>query len=143
MRWATRRGCHVDRASCAWLIRRFIDPDAEFVFVDDPDDVPAGATAFDMPGAALSHHDGDCSFETFLRLHGLADPALVEIGRIIHEADLADERFDVPEARGLDVLVRGLSMTLDDSAVLEVTGPLFDGLYAFKQRAQMLGREPA
>jgi hypothetical protein len=67
----------------------------------------------------------------------------VEIGRIIHEADLADERFDAPEARGLDVLIRGLSMTLDDSSVLEVTGPLFDGLYAFKQRAQMLGREPA
>ena len=143
MRWATRRGCHVDRASSAWLVRRFIDTSAEFVFVDDPDDVPAGATAFDMPGVALSHHEGDCTFETFLRLHGLADPALMEIGRIIHEADLADERFDAPEARGLDVLIRGLSMTLDDDGVLEVTGPLFDGLYAFKQRAQMLGREPA
>ena len=143
MRWATRRGCHVDRASCAWLIRRFIDPGAEFVFVDDPDDVPADATAFDMPGVALSHHDGDCTFETFLRRHELTDPALVEIGRIIHEADLADERFDAPEARGLDVLIRGLSMTLGDEALLEVTGPMFDGLYAFKQRAQMLGREPA
>ena len=143
MRWATRRGCHVDRASCAWLIRRFIDPGAEFVFIDDPDDVPTDATAFDMPGVTFSHHDGDCSFETFLRLNDLGDPALVEIGRIIHEADLADERFDAPEARGLDVLIRGLSMTLDDGDVLEVTGPLFDGLYAFKQRAQMLGREPA
>jgi hypothetical protein len=143
MNWATRRGCHVDRASCAWLIRRFIDPDAEFVFVDDSDEVPTDATAFDMPGVALSHHDGDCSFETFLRLQELTDPALVEIGRIIHEADLADERFDAPEARGLDVLIRGLSMTLDDEGLLEVTGPLFDGLYAFKQRAQMLGREPA
>jgi hypothetical protein len=143
MRWATRRGCHVDRASCAWLIRRFVDPGAEFVFVDDADDVPADATPFDMPGVALSHHDGDCTFETFLRRHELADPALIEIGRIIHEADLADERFDAPEARGLDVLIRGLSMTLGDEALLEVTGPLFDGLYAFKQRAQMLGREPA
>jgi hypothetical protein len=143
MNWATRRGCHVDRASCAWLIRRFIDPGADFVFVDDPDDVPAGATAFDMPGVALSHHEGDCSFETFLRRYDLADPALVEIGQIIHEADLNDERFDAPEAPGLDVLIRGLSMTLDDEGVLDVTGPLFDGLYAFKQRAQMLGREPA
>lgn len=143
MKWATRRGCHVDRASCAWLIRRFIDPRAEFVFVDDPDEVPADATAFDMPGVALSHHEGDCSFETFLRVHGLDDAALAEIGRIIHEADLADERFDAPEAPGLDVLIRGLSMTLDDEGVLEITGPLFDGLYAFKQRAQMLGREPA
>jgi hypothetical protein len=143
MKWATRRGCHVDRASCAWLIRRFIDPAAEFVFVDDPDEVPSDATAFDMPGVALSHHGGDCSFETFLRSYDLADPALIEIGRIIHEADLADERFDAPEAPGLDVLIRGLSMTLDDERVLEIAGPLFDGLYAFKQRAQRLGRKPA
>lgn len=143
MRWATRTGCHVDRASCAWLIRRFIDPAADFVFVDDPDEVPADATPFDMRGADLSHHGGDCTFETFLRQYPLRDPALDEIGRIIHEADLADERFDAPEAAGLDVLIRGLSMTVDDEGVLEVTGPLFDGLYAFKQRAQMLGREPA
>lgn len=143
MKWATRRGCHVDRAGCAWLIRRFIDPAAEFVFVDDPEEAPAEATPFDMRGVDLSHHEGDCSFETFLRRYRLADPALGEIGRIIHEADLADERYDAPEAAGLDVLIRGLSMTLDDNRVLEVSGPLFDGLYAFKQRAQMLGREPA
>lgn len=143
MRWATRRGCHVDRASCAWLIRRFIDPAAEFLFVDDPDEVPPDATGFDMRGSALSHHEGDCSFETFLRRYPLGDPALDEIGRIIHEADLADDRFDAPEAAGLDVLIRGLSMTLDDEGVLEATQPLFDGLYAFKQRALMLGREPA
>ena len=143
MKWATRRGCHVDRASCAWLIRRFIDPAAEFVFVDDPADVPPDATAFDMPGVALSHHAGYCTFETFLRVHDLTDEALLEIGRIIHEADLADERYDAPEARGLDVLIRGLSMTLGDERLLEVSDPLFDGLYAFKQRALMLGREPA
>jgi len=143
MRWATRRGCHVDRASCAWLIGRFIDPAAEFLFVDDPDELPTDATAFDMRGAELSHHEGGCSFETFLRHYALHDPALDEIGRIVHEADLGDERFDAPEAVGLDVLIRGLSMTLTDEGVLAVTGPLFDGLYAFKQRAQMLGREPA
>jgi len=143
VRWATRRGCHVDRASCAWLIRRFIDPGAEFVFIDDADEIPAGATAFDMRGAALSHHEGDCSFETFLHHYELRDPALEDIGRIVHEADLGDERFDAPEAAGLDVLIRGLSMTLDDQAVLDLSGSLLDGLYAFKQRAQMLGREPA
>src|SRR5206468_2521558 len=65
MRWATRRHCHVDRAACAWLIRRFLDPEAEFVFIDDPDEVPADATPFDMRGVELSHHEGDCSFETF------------------------------------------------------------------------------
>ena len=59
MKWATRVGCHVDRAACAWLLRRFVDPDAEFVFVDDPDDVPADSTAFDMRGVELSHHHGD------------------------------------------------------------------------------------
>jgi hypothetical protein len=143
MKWVTRRGCHVDRAGSAWLIRRFVDPDAAFVFVDDPDELPFDATPFDMPGAELSHHDGDCTFETLLRRYALADQALVEIGRIIHEADLGDERFDAPEAVGLDVLVRGLSMTLADERLLEVSGPLFDGLYSFKQRAQMLGREPA
>ena len=142
MRWATRRGCHVDRAACAWLIRRFIDDDAELVFVDDPDDVPAGATPFYMRGAALSHHDGDCCFEMFLRRYALADPALDEIGRIIHEADLDDERYDAPEAVGLDALVRGLAMTLDDDGVLAVTGPLFDGLYAFAQRSATRGRGP-
>jgi hypothetical protein len=63
--------------------------------------------------------------------------------RKLGHRDLADERYDAPEAPGLDVLIRGLSMTLDDEGVIEVTGPLFDGLYAFKQRAQMLGREPA
>ncbi|MBF6606572.1 MAG: chromate resistance protein [Chloroflexi bacterium] len=143
MRWATRRGCQVDRAACAWLIRRFVDPAADFLFVDDPDEVPTDATPFDMRGAALSHHEGGCSFETFLRHYSLTDPALVEIGHAIHDADLGDERYDAPEAAGLDVLIRGLSMTLDDERLLEVSGPLFDGLYAFKQRAQVLGREPA
>ena len=65
MKWATRAHCHVDRAACAWLIERFIDPEAVFVFVTDPDDVPADATAFDMRGVELSHHNGNCSFETF------------------------------------------------------------------------------
>jgi hypothetical protein len=125
------------------LIRRFIDPAATFVFVDDPDEVPGDATPFDMRGASLSHHDGACSFETILERHALTDPALVEVGRIVHEADLHDDRFDAPEASGLDVIVRGLSMTLDDDELLRISGPLFDGLYAFKQRARMLGREPA
>lgn len=142
MKWTTRPGCHVDRAGCAWLIRRFIDPDAEFIFVADPDEVPAAATAFDMRGVELSHHRGRCSFETFLDRYDLTDPALIAIGEIIHDADLGDERFGAPEASGLDVLVRGLSLTLDDERLLEVSGPLFDGLYAFKQRALALGREP-
>ena len=129
MKWATRRGCHVDRAACAWLIRRCLDPDATFLFVDDPDDVPPDATPFDMRGAILSHHGERCSFETFLVHYDLTDPVLEEVGRIVHEADLADERFDAPEAPGLDVLIRGLSLVLFDDEVLTVTRHLFDGLY--------------
>jgi hypothetical protein len=110
VRWATRTGPHVDRTACAWLIANFIDPDAVFVFVEDPDEVPVDATAFDMRGVELSHHGGECSFEGFLRRYELDDPVLWAIARIVHEADLEDDRDDAPEARGLDVLLRGLSM---------------------------------
>ena len=126
-----------------WLIRRFIDADADFVFVDDPDDVPADATPFDMRGVELGHHDGECSFEAFLRHYELLDPVLWEIGRIVHEADLADDRYDAPEAPGLDVLLRGLSMTHEDAELLALATPIFDGLYEFKKRALLLGREPS
>jgi hypothetical protein len=142
MRWATRAGCHVDRAACAWLIRRFIDDRAEFVFVDGREEVPDGTTPFDMRGVELSHHGGDCTFETILRHHDLADPVLWDIARIVHEADLADERFDAPEAPGLDVLIRGLSMVRGDEEILALTGPLFDGLYEYRRWATLLGREP-
>src|SRR5205814_7571178 len=117
--------------------------EAEFVFVDDPDDVPADATPFDMRDAALGHHEGDCSFETFLRSYELADPVLWEIAKIVHEADLEDERYDAPEARGLDVLLRGLSLIHEDEELLGLSSPLFDGLYEFKRRAVLLGREPS
>jgi len=148
MKWATRANIHIDRAACAWLIRRFIDPQAQFVFVTDPAYLPAGATGFDMRGVDLSHHTGrdgavDCSFETILRRHDLADPVLWRIAQIVHEADLDDERFDAPEAPGLDVVLRGLSMICDDTRVLELTGPIFDGLYEYHRRATLLGREPA
>jgi hypothetical protein len=143
MRWATRAGCHVDRAACAWLIRRDIDAHASFTFVDDPDDVPADATPFDVAGADLSHHGDDCTFETMLRRYELNDPILHDIARIVHEADLSDDRFDAPEARGLDVLCRGLSMVCGDDELLVVTQPLFDGLYEYCRRAAIIGRQPA
>jgi hypothetical protein len=141
MRWATRAGCHVDRAACAWLIRRFVDPAATFTFVDDPDEVPDDATPFDISGAELSHHGDDCTFETMLRRYHLeGDAVLVDVARIVHEADLADDRFDAPEAPGLDVLCRGLSMVGSDDEVLEVTRHLFDGLYEHRRRAMLATR---
>lgn len=143
MRWATRKHCHVDRAACAWLILRFIDPEASFVFVNDPDEVPADATPFDMRAVELSHHGGDCSFETFLKRYELDDPVLRDVARIVHEADIGDERYDAPEAPGLDVLLRGLSMIRDDDELLALAEPLFDGLYEYRKRALTLGREPS
>lgn len=143
MKWATRAGVHIDRAASAWLIRRFIDPEATFVFVPDPADVPVEATPFDMRGVDLSHHGGDCTFETILRRHELDDAVLWDIARIVHEADLADELYDAPEAAGLDVVLRGLSMTRTDEEVLEISRAVFDGLYEFHRRALLLGREPS
>jgi hypothetical protein len=140
--WATREGVHVDRAGCAWLIRRFIDPEAVFVFVDDPDDVPEGATGFDMLGVELTHHGEDCSFETMLRHFGLDDPVLWDLARIVHEADLADDTFDAPEAPGMDVICRGVTMILPDDEVVATTRVIFDGLYEYRRRALMLGHEP-
>jgi hypothetical protein len=141
--WVTRTGCHVDRAACAWLIAKFIDAQAEFMFVDDRADVPETATPFDMPGVELSHHGPDCTFETMLRHFDLDDAVLWDMARIVHEADLADDRFDAPEGPGLDVLCRGLSMVSSDEEVLAATRPLFDGLYEYRRRALLTGRDPA
>ena len=143
MRWATRPRCHVDRAACAWLIRRFIDPEATFVFVDDPDDVPGDAVGFDMRGVELSHRGGDCSFETFLRVYQLDDPVFGELARIVHEADLDDGRYDAPEAPGLDAVLRGLSLTGTDDDTLAVATRIFDGLYEFHRQRVLSGREPS
>ena len=141
--WVTRAGVHIDRAASAWLIRRAIDPDARFVFVDDPDERPADAVPFDIRGVELGHQGQDCTFETLLRRHDLLDPVLWRIAAVVHEADLEDDRYDAPEAAGLDVVLRGLSLVRDDDEVLALTGPVFDGLYAYFQRSLLLGEEPA
>jgi hypothetical protein len=145
MKWATRPGIHVDRAACAWLIRRFVDPGAEFIFIEDLAAIPAGATPFDMRGADLGHHQGRCSFESALASFDLTDdPALEEIGHIVHEADLADDRYDAPAAAGLDVLIRGLTLTSSsDHDTLTITDRLFDGLYEHTRRQLITGRPPA
>jgi hypothetical protein len=79
VKWATRANIHIDRAACAWLIHRHADPAAEFVFVSDPAELPADATPFDIRGVDLSHHHGDCSFESILRRYELTDPVLWKI----------------------------------------------------------------
>ena len=129
MRWATRAGIHVDRAASAWLIAAFIDPDATFLYIDDGAEVPDDATPFDMVGAALSHVGPDVTFETILRVHGIADPVLWRIGQIVHQSDLGDDRYDAPEADGLDVIIRALGSVHDDESVQRLCATLFDALH--------------
>ena len=135
MRWATRHGCHVDRTACVWLIRRFVDPEAEFFFVGDPEEAPEDAELFDVAGARLSHHGDACSFETFLVEYELADPVLAEIAEIVHDADLMDEKYGRPESEGLDSIIRGMQLALsNDEALTHHTDAFYDGLYAYLRR---------
>jgi hypothetical protein len=135
VRWATRRGCHVDRTACAWLIRRFVDLAPEFFFFGDPAEAPEEAELFDVAGARLSHHGDTCSFETFLTEYGLEDPVLAEIAEIVHDADLMDEKYGRPESEGLDSIIRGMQLALpDDEALIHHTDALYDGLYAYLRR---------
>jgi hypothetical protein len=136
MRWITRRNAHVDRTSCPWLIRRWIDPEAEFVFVEPGTDPAAlDGHTFDMRGAEYSHEGKKCTFEVVLERHGLdQDPALVEMGRIIRDADVPPSRTRRPEAAGLDALIRGFQLAVpDDHEKLRLTAPLYDALYAYCQ----------
>jgi hypothetical protein len=129
-RWVTRPRPHVDRIASAWLIKRFVDPQAEFVFAA-ADQVPADAIPFDMAGIELGHHGEDCTFETLLRRTGLRDRKLAILAEIVHEADLKDQKFARDEARGIDLALRGLlSAIKDDHEALAQGMTLFDGLYA-------------
>ena len=135
MLWATRRGCHVDRTACIWLIRRRIDPEAEFYFFTDAAEAPRGAELFDVAGARLSHRGDACSFETFLEEYELDDPVLREISEIVHDADLMDDRYGCPESEGLDAVIRGMQLALpDDEALSHHTDAIFDGLYTYLRR---------
>lgn len=143
MKWATRAGVHVDRAACAWLILRAIDPDAVFVYLADGAGLPKDAIPFDIPGVDLSHHGSDCSFETMLQRYDLHDPVLFAIAELVHEADIEDGLYDAPGAPGLDMIIRGLSLTLDDPENIELSRMIFDGLYEYLKRQLILGRDPA
>jgi hypothetical protein len=133
-RWVTRPRPHVDRIASAWLIKRFIDTEAEFLFVP-PSEFPADAIPFDAPGVELSHHGEDCTFETLVKRVGLRDRRLRRLAEIVHEADLRDGKFPHEEARGIDVSVRALlAASPDDYQVLAQGMALFEGLYATTPR---------
>ncbi len=129
-RWVTRPRPHVDRIASAWLIKRFVDLEAEFVFTS-PDQIPADAIPFDMAGVDFGHHGEDCTFETLLRRTGLRDRKLAVLAEIVHEADIKDQKFAREEARGIDLALRALlSAIKDDHEALAQGMTLFDGLYA-------------
>jgi hypothetical protein len=136
VRWITRRNIHVDRTSCPWLIRKFIDPQAEFIFVEAPSD-PSGLNGhtFDMRGAEYGHDGERCTFQVMLERHDLTgDAALVEMGRIIRDADVPPSRTRRPEAGGLDALIRGFQLSMpDDHEKLVWTRAVYDALYAYCQ----------
>jgi len=136
MKWVTRKRIQVNRAATAWLVRRFIDPQAEFIFVE-PDQVAGiqateGALGFDAPGARYPHQDpqGRCSFEALVDERCPGDPTLKELARIIHGADLKDLGA-APECPGLLTISRGFPLVArDDQETMEKTAFLYDALYA-------------
>jgi hypothetical protein len=133
-RWVTRPRPHVDRVASAWLIKRFIDPEAVFVFAP-PADFPADAIPFDAPGVELSHQGEDCTFETLVKRANLRDRRLARLAEVVHEADLRDGKYPHEEARGIDVAVRALlAATADDAQVLAQGMTLFEGLYVTTSR---------
>ena len=129
-RWVTRPRPHVDRVASAWLIKRFIDPDAVFLFAP-PADFPADAIPYDAPGVELSHQGEDCTFETLVKRARLKDRRLIRLAEVVHEADLRDGKYPHEEARGIDVAIRALlAAAPDDQQVLAQGMTLFEGLYA-------------
>jgi hypothetical protein len=131
MKWVTWEQVGVDRMGCAWLIRRDIDPAAEFLFVPKGEQpLPEEAEPFDIPGTRLSHHGGHCSFFTILQAYHLDDPILQRIARMIDEVDTVQEVTLEAAAPGLDLLCRGLRrVSPDDQIALERGALLYDALY--------------
>ena len=140
--WATRPRPGVDRMASAWLITRFIDPKARFVFAASPDRVPRGALPFDMFGVEFSHHGDRCTFETLCAMFGVDDPAVERIGTIVHDLDLKDDRYDAPEAATLGALIDGLRASFADDAALLTQGmSLFESLYrSFSRTSRRLSQ---
>ena len=132
MKWVTWENVGVDRMACAWLIRRSIDPKANFIFIPaGQKPLPPDVEPFDIPGAKYSHHRGHCTFYALLREFQLKDAILDHIAQIIDEADVVQEANLEPAAPGLDLICRGLRRTSpDDQTALEHGAVLYEALYA-------------
>jgi hypothetical protein len=140
MKWVTRENANVDRIACPWLIRRFIDAEAEFLFVPRDQVLDTadreGARSYDAPGAQYTHRDGKCSFDVLVEEFSLADdPALVRLAAIVHAADIAQDRDSSPEGQGLYAIAHGFALLhgAEDHKKIELETPLYDALYAWCQ----------
>lgn len=147
MKWITREKVKVDRVACPWLIRKFVDPQAEFLFVP-ADQVMAvakreGATPYDVKGVELGHHGQECSFEAILRKYDLMkDPALALLGKIVNGADTDNTLWQQPEGPGLEAIAEGFRHLglADDHAMLAAEGIVYDALYAYCQAMVAQGK---
>ena len=136
MKWITRSHVHVDRVACPWLITRFIDNQAEFLFVPasqiEPVVQETGAIPFDAPGVELGHHAGRCSFESLILKYGLKEPGLLRLAKIVHAADVSQDLDTDPLARGLEAIASGFSLRFpEDEENLAHQFDVYDALYAW------------
>lgn len=136
MLWITRSHVHVDRVACPWLITRFIDSQAEFLFtakIEIEQMVKeTGGIPFDAPGVELGHHEGRCSFESIISKYELKDPALLRLAKIVHAADVSEDIDSEPIARGLEAIAQGYSLRFpNDLENLEAQFEVYDALYAW------------
>jgi hypothetical protein len=132
MKWVTWEHVGVDRMACAWLIQRFVDREADILFVPAAaDPLPDGAEPFDIPGVRLSHRQGHCTFHTMIQEFGLRDPILERIARIVDEADVVQEVPLEPAAPGLDLICRGIRrVSVDDATAIAHGALVYDAVYA-------------
>ncbi len=136
MKWITRSHVHVDRVACPWLILRFVDNEAEFLFVPASQitkvAAATGAIPFDAPGVELGHHENRCSFESIILKYELKDPALLRLAKIVHAADITPDIDKDPIARGLEAIAVGFGLRFpDDEENLEYQFDVYDSLYAW------------
>ena len=136
MKWVTRERPKTDRIACPWLILNFIDPQAEFLYLPADDVLGVAeleeALSYDAPGARYTHRDGLCSFEVLVEEYEIADPAIALLARIVHGADVAEDRDATPQSRGLLAVAEGFHLLdLDDHRQLELSLPVYDALYAW------------
>jgi hypothetical protein len=145
MKWVTREKPKTDRIACPWLIRKFIDPDAEIVYVPK-DEVLGyaereGATSFDAPGARYTHRDGMCSFETLIADYKIDDPALALMARVVHGADVSEDPDATAQSAGLEAIADGFALLeLDDQRQLALELPVYDALYAWAKQQVSTGQ---